>query len=104
VVLEFILNAAGLDATDLQFTPTGSRILVTACVEGVVGPLGSVPTHLCEPVTNYIKRSAKLDVVEKMRPQKGSVLINTGGRTRRVIVATRPLDAGEQIVLRFPAR
>jgi type II secretory ATPase GspE/PulE/Tfp pilus assembly ATPase PilB-like protein len=98
-VLEFILTAVGLGATHLYLTPASTGIRVTARVEGVVGLIGLVPPHLAEPVMTYVKRSAKIDAARPRR--QGSVLINSGGKTQKVIVSVQPLLSGERIEIRF---
>lgn len=101
-LLNSILDrAVRLRASDVHFEPTDHDMVVRIRVDGKLEILERVSADVAAPLTSRMKVLAKINIVERRRPQDGQFSLTLGPRSIDVRLATVATLYGEKIVLRL---
>jgi len=89
-------------ASDIHVEPRREHGAVRFRIDGVLHQVYQIPTAVLAAVTSRIKILARMDVVEKRRPQDGRIKTRTAdGLEVELRIATLPTAFGEKIVMRI---
>ncbi|MBF0177289.1 MAG: type II/IV secretion system protein [Magnetococcales bacterium] len=91
-------------ASDIHLEPAAKEMLARMRIDGVLVEVGALPLDAHRELVAYIKGKAKMDVVEKRRPQDGSLVAEAGSKIYDVRVACYPTIYGEKVVMRLLSR
>jgi general secretion pathway protein E len=89
-------------ASDIHVEPRREQGIVRFRIDGVLHQVYQIPAGVLAGMTSRIKILARMDVVEKRRPQDGRIKTRTaGGDEVELRIATMPTAFGEKIVMRI---
>ncbi len=97
-----IFDALRAGASDIHLESNPSGMAIKYRVDGVLSPVGSVPTsELAEQTISRIKVMSELDISERRVPQDGRFRVSLQGRLIDLRVSIMPSIHGEDAVLRI---
>src|SRR5258706_7820727 len=89
-------------ASAIQVEPRREQGIVRFRIDGVLHQVYQIPAEVLAAVTSRVKILARMDVVEKRRPQDGRIKTRTvDGLEVELRIATMPTAFGEKIVMRI---
>jgi general secretion pathway protein E len=89
-------------ASDIHVEPRREQGIVRFRIDGVLHQVYQIPAAVLAAVTSRIKILARMDVVEKRRPQDGRIKTRTGGGLEvELRISTLPTAFGEKLVMRI---
>jgi general secretion pathway protein E len=89
-------------ASDIHIEPRRDVGLVRFRIDGVLHQVYAIPTSVLNAVTSRIKLLARMEIVEKRRPQDGRIkTVGTDGQEIELRISTMPTAFGEKIVMRI---
>jgi general secretion pathway protein E len=89
-------------ASDIHIEPRREQGIVRFRIDGVLHQVYQIPAAVIAPMTSRIKILARMDVVEKRRPQDGRIKTRTpDAGDIELRIATMPTAFGEKIVMRI---
>ena len=93
VVNTLVSQAVADRASDIHLMPQAGNVSVRQRIDGILREEETLPTDLHSAVVSRIKILAKLDILERRRPQDGRFRLNVQGRVIDVRVSTLPTIA-----------
>jgi general secretion pathway protein E len=89
-------------ASDIHLEPRRETATVRFRIDGVLHSVYQVPTSVMHAMISRMKILARMDIVEKRRPQDGRIKTRTvEGREIELRLATLPTAFGEKLVIRI---
>jgi general secretion pathway protein E len=89
-------------ASDIHIEPRRDVGLVRFRIDGVLHQVYAIPTPVLVAMTSRIKLLARMEIVEKRRPQDGRIkTVAPSGQEIELRIATMPTAFGEKIVMRI---
>lgn len=89
-------------ASDIHIEPRRDECLVRFRIDGVMHMVYQAPMQIMAAITNRIKLMARMDVVEKRRPQDGRIKTKTPkGDEIELRLSSMPTAFGEKLVIRI---
>jgi len=89
-------------ASDIHIEPRRDVGLVRFRIDGVLHQVYAIPTSVLNAVTSRIKLLARMEIVEKRRPQDGRIkTVAPDGDEIELRISTMPTAFGEKIVMRI---
>ena len=89
-------------ASDIHIEPRRDVGLVRFRIDGVLHQVYAIPTLVLTAVTSRIKLLARMEIVEKRRPQDGRIkTVTPDGSEVELRISTMPTAFGEKIVMRI---
>src|SRR2546421_6214208 len=89
-------------ASDIHIEPRREQGIVRFRIDGVLHQVYQIPPAVLAAMTSRIKILARMDVVEKRRPQDGRIKTRTlGGEEVELRLSTLPTAFGEKLVMRI---
>src|SRR4051812_30096757 len=89
-------------ASDIHVEPRREQGIVRFRIDGVLHQVYQIPPHVLNAMTSRIKILARMDVVEKRRPQDGRIKTRTlEGEDVELRLSTMPTAFGEKLVMRI---
>ncbi|HTM62372.1 MAG TPA: GspE/PulE family protein [Burkholderiales bacterium] len=89
-------------ASDIHIEPRREQGIVRFRIDGVLHQVYQIPAAILVAMTSRIKILARMDVVEKRRPQDGRVKTRTlAGEEVELRISTMPTAFGEKLVMRI---
>ena len=89
-------------ASDIHVEPRREHGIVRFRIDGVLHQVYQIPAQVLTAMTSRIKILARMDVVEKRRPQDGRVKTRTlAGEEVELRISTLPTAFGEKLVMRI---
>jgi general secretion pathway protein E len=89
-------------ASDIHIEPRREQGIVRFRIDGVLHQVYQIPAAVLQAMTSRIKILARMDVVEKRRPQDGRIKTRTPGEGDiELRISTLPTAFGEKIVMRI---
>jgi general secretion pathway protein E len=89
-------------ASDIHVEPRRDVGLVRFRIDGVLHQVYTIPTAVLTAITSRIKLLARMEIVEKRRPQDGRIkTIAPDGDEIELRISTMPTAFGEKIVMRI---
>jgi general secretion pathway protein E len=89
-------------ASDIHVEPRREQGIVRFRIDGVLHQVYQIPAAILIAMTSRIKILARMDVVEKRRPQDGRVKTRTlAGEEVELRISTMPTAFGEKLVMRI---
>src|SRR5688572_6838089 len=88
-------------ASDIHIEPRREHGVVRFRIDGVLHQVYQVPPGVLNAMTSRIKILARMDVVEKRRPQDGRVKTRTAADDIELRISTLPTAFGEKLVMRI---
>ena len=89
-------------ASDIHLEPRREMGIVRFRIDGVLHQVYQIPSAVFTAITSRIKLLARMDVVEKRRPQDGRIKTKTGeGDEVELRLSTMPTAFGEKMVMRI---
>jgi general secretion pathway protein E len=89
-------------ASDIHVEPRREQGIVRFRIDGVLHQVYQIPAGVLTAMTSRIKILARMDVVEKRRPQDGRIKTRTlAGEDIELRISTLPTAFGEKLVMRI---
>src|SRR6476661_4049004 len=89
-------------ASDIHIEPRRDVGMVRFRIDGVLHQVYAIPTSVLSAVTSRIKLLARMEIVEKRRPQDGRIkTVAPDGEEIELRISTMPTAFGEKIVMRI---
>ncbi len=88
-------------ASDIHIEPRREQGIVRFRIDGVLHQVYQIPAGVLAAMTSRIKILARMDVVEKRRPQDGRVKTRSGEQDIELRISTLPTAFGEKLVMRI---
>jgi general secretion pathway protein E len=88
-------------ASDIHIEPRREQGIVRFRIDGVLHQVYQIPGSVLAAMTSRIKILARMDVVEKRRPQDGRIKTRTGEQDIELRISTLPTAFGEKLVMRI---
>jgi type IV pilus assembly protein PilB len=88
-------------ASDIHIEPQGGRVRVRFRIDGALHDVLALPEAMGPALVSRVKIMAKMNIVERRRPQDGQIATEIDGRPVDIRVATSPNIWGEKAVLRL---
>src|SRR5438128_2338206 len=89
-------------ASDIHIEPRREAGLVRFRIDGVLHQVYSIPIPVLVAMTSRIKLLARMEIVEKRRPQDGRIkTVAPNGQEIELRISTMPTAFGEKIVMRI---
>jgi general secretion pathway protein E len=88
-------------ASDIHIEPRRDQGLVRFRIDGVLHQVYQIPGGVLAAMTSRIKILARMDVVEKRRPQDGRIKTRTTSQDIELRISTLPTAFGEKLVMRI---
>src|SRR5512137_587373 len=89
-------------ASDIHIEPRRDAGLVRFRIDGVLHQVYAIPTPVLVAMTSRIKLLARMEIVEKRRPQDGRIkTVTPTGEEVELRISTMPTAFGEKIVMRI---
>ncbi|MDR0478395.1 MAG: type II/IV secretion system protein [Burkholderiaceae bacterium] len=89
-------------ASDIHMEPRREQGVIRFRIDGVLHPVYQVPPAVMSAITARIKLLARMDVVERRRPQDGRIKTrNPRGEEIEMRLSTLPTAFGEKLVMRI---
>ena len=101
LVREVLERAVKLRASDIHVEPTEGDLVVRARVDGHLEVIARLPNNIAAPFVSRLKVLAKINIVERRRPQDGQFSFQVDGRQIDVRLATVATLNGEKAVMRL---
>lgn len=101
-IVNFVLDqAVRLRASDIHIEPNDKDLAIRIRVDGKLEQLTRYPNSILAPLVSRLKVLAKINIVERRRPQDGQFTVSIGGRDVDVRLATVATLHGEKATLRL---
>jgi type IV pilus assembly protein PilB len=101
-VVSMLLTQAMRDrASDIHIEPQPGKVRIRFRVDGVMRQVTELPEEMAQSLVSRIKVMAKMDIVERRRPQDGQITTDVEGRPLDIRVSTVATVFGEKAVLRL---
>lgn len=101
-IVNFVLDqAVRLRASDIHIEPNDKDVVIRIRVDGRLEQLTRYPSSILAPLVSRLKVLAKINIVERRRPQDGQFTVAIGGRDVDVRLATVATLHGEKATLRL---
>ncbi len=101
LVNSIISSAVAKGASDIHLNPFEKSMVTRLRVDGVLLTQPEAPPKYRRAIVSRLKVMAKLDIMEKRKPQDGRIKIKVQGKTIDLRVATLPSIYGENVVMRI---
>lgn len=101
LVAQIAQKALDVGASDVHFEPLEDRLNIRFRRDGILTLSDVVPRALHTGVVTRIKILARLDIVERRRPQDGRMRLSIRGREVDFRVSVMPSIHGETVVMRL---
>ncbi|MGH7442699.1 MAG: GspE/PulE family protein [bacterium] len=101
LVNSIISSAVAKGASDIHLNPFEKSMVVRLRIDGVLHPQPESPPKYRRAIVSRLKVMARLDIMEKRKPQDGRIKIKVQGKTIDLRVATLPTIYGENVVMRI---
>jgi general secretion pathway protein E len=88
-------------ASDIHVEPRREQGIVRFRIDGVLHQVYQIPAAVMSAMTSRIKILARMDVVEKRRPQDGRIKTRTESGDIELRISTLPTAFGEKLVMRI---
>ena len=88
-------------ASDIHIEPRRESGIVRFRIDGVLHQVYQIPAGVLAAMTSRIKILARMDVVEKRRPQDGRIKTKTDSGEVELRISTLPTAFGEKLVMRI---
>ena len=88
-------------ASDIHVEPRREQGIVRFRIDGVLHQVYQIPGAVLNAMTSRIKILARMDVVEKRRPQDGRIKTRTESGDIELRISTLPTAFGEKLVMRI---
>ena len=89
-------------ASDIHIEPRRDAGLVRFRIDGVLHQVYAIPTPVLVAMTSRIKLLARMEIVEKRRPQDGRIkTVTPAGEEVELRISTMPTAFGEKVVMRI---
>src|SRR5688572_24511836 len=88
-------------ASDIHIEPRREHGIVRFRIDGVLHQVYQIPAAVLAAMTSRIKILARMDVVEKRRPQDGRIKTRTAADDIELRISTLPTAFGEKLVMRI---
>jgi general secretion pathway protein E len=88
-------------ASDIHVEPRREHGIVRFRIDGVLHQVYQIPAGVLAAMTSRIKILARMDVVEKRRPQDGRIKTRSGEEDIELRISTLPTAFGEKLVMRI---
>jgi general secretion pathway protein E len=88
-------------ASDIHIEPRREQGIVRFRIDGVLHQVYQIPAAVLAAMTSRIKILARMDVVEKRRPQDGRIKTRSGEQDIELRISTLPTAFGEKLVMRI---
>jgi general secretion pathway protein E len=88
-------------ASDIHIEPRRGLGIVRFRIDGVLHQVYQIPAPVLAAMTSRIKILARMDVVEKRRPQDGRIKTRSGEQDIELRISTLPTAFGEKLVMRI---
>jgi general secretion pathway protein E len=88
-------------ASDIHIEPRREHGIVRFRIDGVLHQVYQIPAAVLSAMTSRIKILARMDVVEKRRPQDGRIKTRTASEDVELRISTLPTAFGEKLVMRI---
>jgi general secretion pathway protein E len=88
-------------ASDIHIEPRRELGIVRFRIDGVLHQVYQIPASVLAAMTSRIKILARMDVVEKRRPQDGRIKTRTATEDIELRISTLPTAFGEKLVMRI---
>src|SRR5688572_2537532 len=88
-------------ASDIHIEPRREHGVVRFRIDGVLHQVYQIPPGVLNAMTSRIKSLARMDVVEKRRPQDGRIKTRTAADDIELRISTLPTAFGEKLVMRI---
>jgi len=88
-------------ASDIHIEPRRELGIVRFRIDGVLHQVYQIPAAVLAAMTSRIKILARMDVVEKRRPQDGRIKTRSGEQDIELRISTLPTAFGEKLVMRI---
>jgi len=96
-----IADAVTKKASDIHFEPFEKELIVRFRIDGALRPQPAPPVNFRRAIVARFKVMAKLNIMERRKPQDGRIKIMVAGRKIDLRVATCPVLWGEKVVMRI---
>ena len=100
LVDSLIQGAVREGATDIHIEPQSDGTVVRYRLDGLLHERTRVPRGVGAAVTSRLKALAGLDIAERVRPQDGRLLYESGGREHDLRMASVGASFGERVTIR----
>ena len=101
-LVQSIIESAMSDrASDIHIEPYQEKLLVRARIDGRLSNYAEYPSHLTSGIVSRIKVLARMNIIERRRPQDGQFTSEFNGRQIDVRVSTVASINGEKVVMRL---
>lgn len=101
LVNSIISSAVAKGASDIHLNPFEKNMVVRLRVDGNLYIQPASPPKYRRAMVARLKVMAKMDIMEKRKPQDGRIKIKVQGKTIDLRVATLPTIYGENVVMRI---
>jgi general secretion pathway protein E len=88
-------------ASDIHIEPRRELGIVRFRIDGVLHQVYQIPAAVLAAMTSRIKILARMDVVEKRRPQDGRIKTRSGEQDIELRISSLPTAFGEKLVMRI---
>jgi general secretion pathway protein E len=88
-------------ASDIHIEPRRDQGVVRFRIDGVLHQVYQIPAGVLAAMTSRIKILARMDVVEKRRPQDGRIKTRTTSQDIELRISSLPTAFGEKLVMRI---
>jgi general secretion pathway protein E len=88
-------------ASDIHVEPRRDQGIVRFRIDGVLHQVYQIPASVLAAMTSRIKILARMDVVEKRRPQDGRIKTRSNEQDIELRISTLPTAFGEKLVMRI---
>ncbi len=96
-----IADAVEKKASDIHIEPFEKEIKIRYRIDGSLVEQPAPPVKYKRAITSRFKVMARLDIIEKRKPQDGRIKIKVKDKTIDLRVSTLPVVWGEKIVMRI---
>jgi type IV pilus assembly protein PilB len=101
LVNSIISSAVAKGASDIHLNPFEKNMVVRLRIDGNLHIQPASPPKYRRAMVARLKVMAKMDIMEKRKPQDGRIKIKVQGKTVDLRVATLPTIYGENVVMRI---
>jgi general secretion pathway protein E len=89
-------------ASDIHVEPRREAGIVRFRIDGVLHQVYAIPTPVLLAMTSRIKLLARMEIVERRRPQDGRIkTVSSAGEEIELRISTMPTAFGEKVVMRI---
>jgi len=101
MVDDILSRSVALRASDIHVEPTETDLLIRVRVDGVLEELDRLAQSVSAPFVSRLKVLARINIVERRRPQDGQFTVTVDGKSIDVRLATVATLHGEKAVMRL---